>query len=208
MSSFPFTGAGDPTSYSGFSGPYGSAGAGAPLEYPDFPGDYFPALGSGDPFSTADVTFVVSFNFGGYWSYNSPEYSPLRNPDPYWLSQEGGYTVELFSAGQMLYDGPYRVDLIDAAGQSHPILEPGCYGGVQDGGSEINPEPNGMSLVFGSPPTPLGEYTIRVSDKFEISTTVSGTVLAVPVPDSNEVNGIRSGLPNTVFVHAYPDKSD
>lgn len=208
MSSFPFTGAGDPTSYPGFAGPYGSAGAGAPLEFPDFPGDYFPALGAGDPFSTSDVTFLFSLNFGGYWSFNSPEYSSLRNPDPYWLSQEGGYTVELLSSGQQLYDGPYRVDFIDAAGQVHPILEPGCYGGVQDGGTEIYPEPSGISLVCGTPPLPLGEYLIRVSDKFNITTTAPEALLAVPVPDSNEVNGVRSGLPNTVFVHAYPDKSD
>jgi len=208
VSGFPFTGAGDPTAFPDFAGPYAGSGAGAPLTFPDFPNDYMPALGAGDPFSTSDVTFLFSLNFGGYWSFNSPEYSPLRTPDPEWFSQEGGQTIELLSAGQELTKGPYRVDFIDAAGQVHPILEPGCYSGVQDQGSDVYPEPSNLRLVCGIPPLPLGEYLIRVTDRLSISTVSPDTVLAVPVPDSMQVDGVRSGLPNTVFVHAYPDRSD
>lgn len=204
MSSFHYSGAGSPTSDEEFTG-FIDAGAGAPTSHTGFATAPL-ALGAGDPYMLSDITFLLDLSYGGVWGPDSSEWTPTRQPDPTWLSQEGGTLVQLNSMGQPLPAGPYRIDFEDAAGQLHPILEPGAYSSIQDQGSEVYPENAGLRLVCVMPPLPLGEYSIIVTDAVGETTRLYRCVLAVPMPDSAEVESFRSGIPYTVYPGAHPDR--
>jgi hypothetical protein len=208
MSSFHHSGAGDPSSFDGFAGPYDSSGAGAPSDYDGFAPFPLPlALGAGDPISLADAVFTMSFAFGGVWSPQSPNYTTTRLPDPSWLSQEGGYLLTVYSSGMPLGEVAYRVDFVDAAGQVHPILEPGCYSAVQDGGNDVYAEPDGQHLVFTMPPLPLGVYSLKISSPIGGENLVPDAVLVVPEPTTPEMESARLGIPYTVYSGAWPDEA-
>ncbi len=59
-------------------------------------------------------------------------------------------------------NGPYRVRLIDAAGQFWPDAA-GCYSGVSGAGSACETNDSQSKLRFGLPPLPPGIYTIDVA---------------------------------------------
>lgn len=204
MSTFPYSGAGSPEELGTFADLF-DAGAGAPEAFTGFP-DPPLALGAGDPLLFSDVTFVFSFSYGGVWSPTSENWSPLRFPDPGWLSQEGGYLVQVESTGVELTNEPYRIDFRDAAGQSHPILEPGAYSGIQGGSTELYAEQGKLSLICAAPPLPLGEYDLVITDSIGATNVLSRVILAVPMPGSSEVESIRAGIPSTVYPGAFPDR--
>lgn len=209
MSGFNFSGAGDPTEFDGFDDPlFISLGAGAPTTFEGFELEDVPlALGAGDPTSLSDVTFTLTFGYGGVWAPQSGQWSPLRTPDPTWLSEEGGTLINLFSNGVDLDNVPFRVDFIDALGQPHPILEPGCYAARQGFGSDVYPEPDERTLVCGSPPLPIGVYDIRVTTPTGGIAVIPDAARVVHQPGCIELDTMRdNGLSADVYPGAWPDQ--
>ena len=131
--------------------------------------------------------------------------SELRTSGSHWVSWEGGTLLAVVSSS-VLDKGPYRIDMVDAADQQHPLLEPGCYSAVQGSGTEISPEPDQYTLVFSTPPLPVGMYFIRVTDSEDTVVDTGVEVVVVMTPDSPEVDTVRRGLSPKVYPGAYPDQ--
>lgn len=187
--SFPFGGGGD---YLDFGFP---AGGGAALG-----GATLPGLGAGDYLTRVPAAIpygLVSLEAAG----------PTTLVDGYvWVGEEGGYFLEL-SSPIALWSNPnkaYLIQLVDATGQSWPLLEPGCPSGEPGLGAVILPRKEGRALQFASPRAPEGHYFIRITDSTGITSTPPIPVRVVPKPSSRHVNSVRAMFPNTVY-NPYPD---
>ena len=205
MSTFYDSGAGSPTSWvDGPSSPAADPGAGEPLGYDDFPGEPdVLALGAGDPWIFGDLVIVPDPGEGeGVSPSKRWSLANLKR----WLSWEGGYVMKVGTASELPEGSSYRVDMVDITGQTHPVLESGCYSTVQGQGTTIYPEPDRKTLIFGTPPLQQGVYKIKITNNLNQTNTLADDYLVVMSPDSFEVNSIRAGMPWKVYSGAHPDK--
>lgn len=205
MSDFHDSAAGSPTAWSNKSFfPSADSGAGDSTAYADFSSDPVPlALGAGDPFIFSAGPFIPWKPIP--WFPGGTRFS-IDNSFDNWVSWEGGYLLGLVSVDGPLQNFPYRVDFVDIAGQPHPILEPGTYSATQGNGSEVWPEPDGVTIIFSTPPLPIGTYSLKVTNQLEESFTIPDFVKVMMTPDSLEVESIRGGLDAKVYPGAFPDK--
>jgi hypothetical protein len=183
---FPFTGGGDSLS---FGLPRGGGDA-LPL----------PGLGGGNYLTRVPDAIpyaLISLETQG----------PITMEDGHvWVGEEGGYLLELNSPLPLWADEnkAYLMQLVDAVGQTWPLLEPGCHSGEAGLGPVIIPAKAGHALKFASPRAPEGYYTIKITSSAGTVTTPSLLIRVVPKPSSREVNSVRAMFPNTVY-NPYPD---
>ncbi len=203
-------GAGEPSSYSGFVGVLLARGAGDPMTLDDVGDSIIVIPGDGDPPEPPDG-YVPPLPDGSIPPSQGPSHTTnLRVPDNGLLTWEGGYVLALMALVgdkvQPFTKPPYRVDFIDVLGQAHPILESGCYSTVQGQGSDIYPEPDGVTLICASPPLAQGVYRIRLTNSMGDEKLLPGDILVILDLDSFEIDTMGSGIPNTVYPGAHPDK--
>jgi len=126
------------------------------------------------------------------------------------VGDEGGYYLELTTPVENYFQVepeilPHLVQLVDSDGQTWPLTEPACHGGVPGLGYVLIPRADGRVLRFGSPRAPAGLYAIRVSRSDGWTMVVSNLpVRVIPRSYSREVNSVRAAFPIEVY-NPYPD---
>jgi hypothetical protein len=197
---FPFAGGGDYLNlYGGAGGPELPAGAGdVALGVPTRLG------GSNDLRRiAAAIPFTLSY---------AHNFAPVVVEDSAVLvGEEGGYYLELSTTVENYFQVtpevlPHTIKLIDVDGQSWPLTEPACYGGVPTLAYVLIPRSNGTVLRFATPRAPEGAYTIQVArpDGWTITTAHAVNVRVIPAAFSREVTTVRSMFPSEVY-NPYPD---
>lgn len=184
--SFPFTGGGDSLSFG----------------FPAGGGDVLPRLGLGGGDYLTRVPAAIPY---GLVSLETQ--GPITMEDGHvWVGEEGGYFLELNSALALWADEnqAYLIQLVDAVGQTWPLLEPGCSSGEPGLGPVILPRKAGHALQFASPRAPEGYYTLKITSSAGAVSSPPLLIRVVPKPSSREVNSVRAMFPITVY-NPYPD---
>lgn len=140
-----------------------------------------------------------------------------QDEDVVYVGEEGGYFLELStplenyftiqpieSGGGAGIPVPHAIQLIDATGQTWPLLRDACYGGVPVLGAILVPRAGGRVLRFASPHAPEGLYTLRVTRADFVLDVPNIVVRVIPAPFSREVNTVRAAFPIEVY-NPYPD---
>lgn len=197
---FPFTGGGDYLNlFGGAGGPELPAGAGDVARMTPM------RIGGSNELRriSAAVPFSVRY---------ASELGPVVVEDgAVIVGEEGGYYLEIVTPVENYFQLvpevlPHFVKLIDVTGQSWPLTEPACYGGVPTLGHVLIPRSSGTVLRFATPRAPEGVYTIEVTrpDGWVSLLSHAVHVRVIPAAFSREVSTVRSMFPSTVY-NPYPD---
>lgn len=194
--SLPFTGGGDSL---------------VPFRLPSGGGDELPRLGIGGGNTLRRLPSSIPFSLTAAY-----DKAPLqRDGNVVYIGEEGGYFLELstpipnyFLDEPLRDDGtggpvPHTIQLIDATGQTWPLLQPACYGGVPVLGSLLVPRAGGRVLRFATPHAPEGLYTLRVQREGWTLEVPNLHLRVIPASFSREVNTVRATFPIEVY-NPYP----
>jgi hypothetical protein len=198
---YPFTGGGDPLGF-----PRLPAGGGDPLPSLINP---WPTMGLGG--SNELRRLVAALPFTVTAAHN---FAPAHRTEDgaIVVGEEGGYYLQVTSTVENYFEVapevlPHMVQLVDSTGQTWPLTEPACHGGVPTLAYVLIPRANGRILRFASPRAPEGLYAIKVSRPDGWSVTLDSPELqvrVVPTAFSREVGSVRAMFPSDVY-NPYPD---
>lgn len=180
--------------------PTSEHGFGSPSEWLDTPPGYVPEqydTGFGSPTTLdewGDLDLATAYGDTGF---GAPLTILLIVADPADVRDDGGQVIRAVADWPIV--GPYRVELVDAAGTSY-----GCYGcraGEGDAGPDCYTDTGRQWLTFASPRLPVGTYALRVTwvDGTQQTTTVEGAVTVHYRARYGMVYELRSRFPARAY---------
>lgn len=173
-------------------------------------GDY---LGTGLTHGAGDEAHPLAMGAGNYLNFEQQGFDIIQlerdflrgaDVDGNWVGNEGGYVLQLFSPSGAFEHGPYRVKLVDSAGQTWPVDEGGCHSTQVGKGIVCEPQRRNTIIQFATPRAPRGTFYFRVWDARGLAFSLPVIVRLVAPGRSREVTSVRT-LPNTVY-NPWPDK--